>query len=157
MLNQLKHLSQTTEGRYATDAELHFIADYVQSFDARLQTYLKLQQLEPILVQQTYNKVRSIEASSFHYNNADMSAKWKLDTVRVLRYTAIAMLMDDPQMLQENLLLWFRTVIRAFGVQRNSEMTYHVLQNVMQQHLSPHQMEFVRPFLELNRSILGAP
>lgn len=155
MLSQLKCLSLATDGRYATDSELQFITHYVQSFDLRLQTYLKLQELEPILVQQAYSKVRSIDPSVFKYGNADISAKWKQDTVRVLRYVAIAVLMDDPDTLKERFLLWFQTIMRAFGAQRSCDITYQVLQNVIQQHFSPSQANLICPILELNRRFLG--
>lgn len=155
MLSQFECLSLAMDGRYATDLELQFIVDYVQSFQPRLQAYLKLQELESTLVQQTYNKMRSIDASLFNYGNADASLKWKQDTIRVLRYTAIAVLMNDPDTLRERFLLWFQTVMRAFGTQRSCDMTYRVLQSVVKQHLSPSEADVVCPILELNRCTLG--
>jgi hypothetical protein len=155
MLSQLKYLSLATDGRYATDSELQFIAHYAQSFDLRLQTYLKLQELESLLMQQTYAKVRSIDPLVFKYGDADISAKWKQDTIRVLRCTAIAVLIDDPDSLKERLLFWFQTIMRAFGTQRSCDITYQVLQTVVRQHFSLPQSDLICPVLELNRRILG--
>jgi hypothetical protein len=155
MLSQFKRLEQVVDGRYATDAELQFITDYVRSFQIRLQTYLKLQELELMLVQQTHSKIQLIAPNLLRYNNTDMSAKWKQDTIRVLRYTAVAVLLNDPDNLNERLLLWFRSIMRAFGTQPSCDMTYRILQKLISQHLPPEQAEIVIPILELNRQVLG--
>jgi hypothetical protein len=84
-----------------------------------------------------------------------MSIKWKQDTIRVLRYTAVTVLLNDPDTLKEKLLLWFRSVMRAFGTELSCDRTYQILQKLMCQHLSADQAELVIPLLELNRQMLG--
>lgn len=155
MLSQLKHLSLEVDGRYATDAELQFMTDYVQSFHLRLQTYQKLQELEPMLVQQTYARMRSLDSTLFTHGKEDISAKWKRDTIRVLRYVAVAILMDDPDTLRERFLLWFQTVMRAFRAERSCNVTYQVLQDVVKQYLTPPQAGLICPILELTRRSLS--
>jgi hypothetical protein len=155
MLSQFDRFSLEVDGRYATDAELQFIADYIQSFDLRVQTYQKLQELELTIVQQTYTKVRSIEPSLFDRGRQDISKKWKQDTIRALRYTAVAVLVDDPDTFRERFLLWFQTIMRAFGAQRGCHITYRVLQEVIKQHLTDAQASLVHPILELSRHYLG--
>jgi len=155
VLSQLEHLSFTVDGRYATDAELQFLREYIQSFDLRVQTYLKLQQLESKLIQEVYARVRSINPSIFSSNNIDISTKWKQDTIRVLRYVAVAVLINDPETLRERFLLWFQTVMRAFGAQRSCDITYQVLQTVVKRHFTPVQAELICPILELTRQLLG--
>jgi hypothetical protein len=155
MLSQLERLSREVDGRYASDLELQFITEYVQSFDLRIQTYQRLQELESTLVQQSYIKMRSIDSSLFLYSNEDVSSKWKRDTIRVLRYTAIAVLIDEPDILRERFLLWFQTIMRAFGAQRSCNITYQVLQDMVKQSLAPAQANLVCPILELTRRSLG--
>lgn len=155
MLSQLQQLGFVVDGRYANDTELQFIADYVQAFDLRIQTYLKLQELESTLVQQAYIKMRSVDPFLFKYNNADISTKWKQDTTRVLRYVAVTILLDDTETLRQRFLLWFQTVMRAFGTQRSCDVTYQVLQTVIKQHLTPAQVNLVCPVLELTRRTLS--
>ncbi|MBD3880482.1 phycobilisome protein [Phormidium tenue FACHB-886] len=156
MLSQLKSLSLEADGRYATDAELQFMTDYVQSFNLRLQTYQKLQELEATLIQQAYVKLQSLDPTIFRSGQEDVSAKWKRDTLRTLRYTAVAMLINDPDTLQDLFLLWFQTIIRAFKAERACNITYQVLQDLMKHHLTPPQANLVCPILELTRRSLGA-
>jgi hypothetical protein len=156
MLSQLERLSFEVDGRYATDAELQFLADYVQSFHGRSQAYLRLQELESTLVQQAYIKLRSIDPALLDYNDADVGAKWKQDTIRVLRYTAVAVLMDDSNTFKERFLLWFQTIMKAFGVQQSCNVTYQILQDLVKQNFSPPQAQLICPILELTRQTLGA-
>ena len=157
MLSQMNRLSLETEGRYAADAELQFIADYVQSFPLRLQTYQKLQELEPVLIEQTYTKLKAIAPQHFQSTVGDLSVKWKRDTMRVLRYTATAVLMSDSNTVRERFLLWFQTIMRAFAAQPSCNLTYQVMQEVTSQHLTPPQVILVNPVLEMNRRSLGVP
>ncbi len=155
MLSQLEKLSMDTDGRFASDEELAFVDAYVQSFSLRLQTYQTLQLVESAIVQQVEAKMRSIDPMLFHSGKEDVSVKWKRDTVRVLRYSAIAMLMDDPETLRERFLLWFQSIMKAFGAEKSCNATYEVMQQVVKQHLTPQQASVFCPILELNRVALG--
>ncbi|PSB28963.1 phycobilisome protein [Stenomitos frigidus ULC18] len=155
MLSQLEKLSLDTDGRYASDEELQFVGDYMQSFSLRVQTYQKLQSAEAAIVQQVEAKMRSLDPSLFNSGNDDVSAKWKRDTVRVLRYSAVAMLMNDPETLRERFLFWFQTIMKAFGAQKSCNATYVAMQEVVQQHLTPIQASLFCPILEINRQTLG--
>lgn len=155
MLSQLQRLSQEAEGRYASDEELQFIQDYLRSYALRLQTYQRLHELEGPIVQQVYEKMRSRQPSIFLSNTEDVSVKWKRDTIRVLRYSAIALLLNDPETLRERLLYWMQTIMRAFGAQPSCQMTYEVMQEVVKQALTPPQANLFCPILEVNRRMLG--
>jgi hypothetical protein len=155
MLSQLERLSSEIDGRYATDAELQFLVDYGQSFNLRVQTYQKLQEVETALVQQAYAKIRSTDPDLFKHGNEDISGKWKRDTLRVLRYTAIALLMDDSETLRERFLLWFQTIMRAFSAEKGCNTTYTVLQEIVKQNFPAPQANLICPILELNRRSLG--
>jgi hypothetical protein len=155
MLSQLQKLSRETDGRYATDEELKFVSDYLQMYRLRIQTYQRIQQVETLIVQNVYQKMHAIDPMLFISGDEDLSAKWKRDTIRVLRYSAVAMLLNDPDILRERLLFWFQTVMKAFGAQHSCKITYEVMQEVVQRHLNPQQASLFCPILEINRQVLG--
>ncbi|MGG6269785.1 phycobilisome protein [Leptolyngbya sp. AN03gr2] len=155
MLSQIQRLSQDTEGRYATDEELRFLADYARSYELRVQTYQKLQASEMVIVQQVQAKMRAIDPTLFRQGNEDLTNKWKRDTLRVLRYSAAAMLIDDPESLRERFLFWFQTIMRAFNAQKSCGVTYTVMQDVIKQVLTPSEASLILPILEVNRRMLG--
>ncbi|MCY7391239.1 MAG: phycobilisome protein, partial [Leptolyngbyaceae cyanobacterium CAN_BIN12] len=119
MLSQFQKLSCETDGRYATDEELEFVTEFERSFYLRVQTYQQLQAMEAIILQQVLTKMQFLDPSLLHHHNADVTAKWQRDTSRVLRYSAIAMLLNDPDSLRDRLLFWFRTIMKAFGAERS--------------------------------------
>lgn len=156
MLSQLHQLSYETDGRYATDDELQVLEEITRSFAFRVETYGQLQALEGQIIEQVYTLLRSREPSLFVINRVDVSAKWRRDTIRVLRYSAIAMLLNDPDTLRERLLFWMRTIMQAFEAERSCNITYRVMQDVIRQKLPVRQANLICPILELNRQILGA-
>jgi Phycobilisome protein len=156
MLSQLYKLTYDTDGRYATDQELAFVKEYASTFRLRVETYQRIQVGEAKILQQVQEKMQILDPSLFRAGNTDVTAKWKRDTIRVLRYSAIAMLLDDPDTLRERFLFWFRTVMKAFGAERSCDMTYRVMQEVIQQYLTPPQAKLFCPILEMNRQVLGA-
>ncbi|OLP19052.1 phycobilisome protein [Leptolyngbya sp. 'hensonii'] len=155
MLTQLERLTTEVDGRYATDTELQFVMDYIHSYNLRMSTYLKIKAAETDMVQKVYNKLRGSSPELLFNGTEDISGKWKRDTIRVLRYSVVAMLINDPERLQERFLFWFQTIMRAFGAQRSCKVTYEMMQEVVQQYLTPAEASLFLPILELNRKLLG--
>lgn len=155
MLSQMQRLSLEVDGRYATDEELKFIPEYLKTYELRLQTYQKLQEIEATIVQQVCDKMRVQDPAMFLSGNLDVTPKCKRDILLTWRYSATAVLLDDSEMLRERLLLWLQTLMRAFAHQRACNLTYLVMKDVAKQHLSPQQSALLMPILEMNQSILS--
>lgn len=155
MLSQLNHLQSQTDGRYASDAELQFVQDYLQTARLRFVTYQKIKLAEATIVQDVYDCLLTADPKLLRRGAEDLSAKWKRDTIRVLRFSATAMLLDDPAWLNERLLQWLATIMRAFGAQRSCAATYSAMQDVIRHYLSPEEAALFCPILALNQAVLG--
>jgi hypothetical protein len=157
MLSQLEKLYRNTEGRYATNEELEFVSDYLRLYGLRLQTYRKLQELEGTIIQQVYARMKSENPSVFLSGKEDVSVRCKHDLVRVFRYSAISMLLNDPDTLRERFLFWLQTMMKGYGVQhqRSSKVAHELMQEVDKQHLAPQQADLFVPILQLNCQVLG--
>ncbi|MEM9213722.1 MAG: phycobilisome protein [Cyanobacteria bacterium P01_F01_bin.150] len=155
MLSQCEDLSQSTEGRYATDAELDFFLEYVESYPKRLSLYQKLQTVESDIVETVHQRIMADHPHLLKNNKRDITVKWKRDTVRTLRVSAVAILLDDPTTLQERYLLWFQSVMGAFKAQKSCDITYSIMQEVVHHFLEPDESSLLIPILELNRTALG--
>jgi hypothetical protein len=66
------------------------------------------------------------------------------------------MLCNDAVLFRYHLLYWMQTILKAFGAQRSCEVTYQLMQEVVQEHLSPTEAKLFCPFLELTRVMLGS-
>ncbi len=121
MLTQLARLSVATDGRYATDGELQFLEDYLESVEQRIETYEKIRDNEEKIAHKTKmlahlslgfegkadNEIEKAQQGSVEQYIADyeqlrqkMSASditqiCSRDMAMVLRCGAAAMLIDD--------------------------------------------------------------
>jgi hypothetical protein len=155
MLLRLERLCAETEGRYATDAELMFFQDYLATARLRFALYQKLQQLEPQLIQQVLQEMKTHHPALLQSAGTDMTAKWRRDTVRTLRYIATALLLDDGEIFKERMLLWFQTIMKSFHAEQSCAVTYKAMQTAIAQTLTPEEANLLMPFLEMSRVTLG--
>jgi hypothetical protein len=155
MLSQLENLIREADGRYATDAELLFLNQYLQTARSRFSAYQKIQAAESKIIQQVYQQLQSQDPGLFQTAQGDMTSKWQRDTTYGLRYCTHALLANDPDTLQDQFLLWFQSIMRAYKVESACNVTYSVMQTVVRQHLTPAEADLFCPILELARSILG--
>jgi hypothetical protein len=156
MLNEIHALIQDTDGRYASDRELMFFQVYLATVGTRLRAYQKIQAAEQQIVAQVLARLQAHSPSPLWVGGQDLTAKWQRDTVRVLRYSAVALLLDDPDRLKDALLLWFQAIMRAFGAQRSCDLTYAAMQQVVPQYLTSEELQLFLPILELSQVTLGA-
>jgi hypothetical protein len=155
MITQLRELTLKADGRYATDTEMAFMNTYLASFERRLAIYQTLQAKESDIINEVEANLKAQDPYLLMRGIEDFSTKWKADTVRVFRLTAMAMLMDDLDRYKERFLFWFQTLMRAFKTQKSCEATYRLLQESVRKHLSDADAALVCPILEINREMLG--
>ena len=155
MLKQLDRLNMEADGRYATDQELQFLKNYLQSVDQRISSYEKIRDAEEEIMDRVEAKMRSIDPKLFFRGSQDLTAVCKRDRKITLRFSAAAMLIDDLDRLREGYLLWQRTIMHAFKDERPTQVYYEVLPEIIRQHLTPEEAELIMPFLQLNQSILS--
>ncbi len=67
MLTQFSKLSLDTDGRYATDSELKFIEDYLDSVDIRISTYEKIKSYEEEILQEVDAKMHELNKNNCLY------------------------------------------------------------------------------------------
>jgi hypothetical protein len=182
MLTQLARLSIAADGRYASDRELQFLEDYLESVESRIAAYEKICENEEKIVHQTKmlanlslgfegkqndeadsNQQKTIEQYLADFerlketmSDRDITQVCSRDMTMVLRCSAAAMLFDDLDRLREGVLLWYETIVRSFGYKHFSIVTYKIIQDAVRSHLSPEEAALIMPALQLNHSFLSA-
>ncbi len=155
MLGKLQELSVKADARYASDAELQFIESYVDSFKSRLAAYEKIRDLERQLVEAVYQRLLHSDPQFFRKGGQDYTPKWRQDTTRTLRFSAMALLYDDVNLYKRQFLYWFQTIMSAFGVQDSCNRTYAVMQEVVKEMLPQEYATLYCPVLEVTRTMLS--
>lgn len=156
MLKKLEALTLHTDGRYAADLELQFLYTYLPTLAMRFRAYQKIQAAEKEIIQQVLAEMTAFDANLLRHNGEDLTAKWQRDTVRVLRYAALALLTDDTDLFKERLLLWFSSIMSAFRANRSCEATYTIMQRVIQQHLTPQEAALFLPIWQLCQDLVSS-
>lgn len=160
MLTQLDRLSIEADGRYASDRELQFLNDYFQSLDTRISVYEKIRDAEAEIFEQVESekKTRNQEQNDrlFYLGSEDRSDTCLRDMKGILRRCAATMLINDIDQMREAVLLWYQTIVCAFSYERDTEIMYRFLDKAVKEYLTPEEAELVKPFLQLNCTILGA-
>jgi len=155
MLKQLVRLNIEADGRYATEQELKFLKDYLESAEERISAYQKIRDAEEEIMEQVEAKMRATDPELFLRGSQDLTAVCKRDRKHTLRCSAAAMLINDLDRLRENFLLWQRTIVHAFKDERPTQVHYEVLPEVIKQHLTPEEAKLMMPVLQLDQSILS--
>jgi hypothetical protein len=155
MLTQLSRLALESDGRYASAEELQFLKNYVQTAPQRALAYKTIRDQEAFLLDELYTQAKTTDGGSLFKGTQDVSNFFKRDQKHVLRVASASMLFNDLDFLREGLLLWHRTVIKAFGVERPAQVACQVWPNVMGKYLSTDEVSFMSPVVGLIRAILG--
>jgi hypothetical protein len=156
MLSKLQQLGINADGRYASDTELQFMDTYINSFDLRVEAYLRIKEVEKEIVETVLKKLRISYPKLLLLKGEDLQGKWKQDTLRVLRHSAMTVLLDDTELLRQQFLYWFQTIMQAFGAQEVCNITYLIMQDVVKNLLPKNVADLLCPILEINRDLLGS-
>lgn len=155
MLNQLNQLSLAAEGRYATEQELQLLKDYFPTVSVRLSAYQKLRDREAEIVEKLETRMREKQPNIFKIGSNDVTAMYQRDTKIVLRIAMAAMLIEDLDRLRENILLWQRTIVKAFQVQHIAALTHTTMPEIVEQFLTLEEYAVIQPILILNQTVLA--
>ncbi|WP_448515202.1 allophycocyanin [Parathermosynechococcus lividus] len=156
MFRQLNHLTVSADGRYARAEELNFLRDYLASVDTRISAYEKIRTEGELMADKIQAKQKAENPHCFHYAQRDRSEICRRDLVDAIRLSASAMLFAELDLMRDNFLLWYRTIVKAFNYETMADSTYgKLLPAMMKQLLTPEEQRVMQPVLALSSSILS--
>jgi hypothetical protein len=156
MLKQLARLTNEADGRFASDEELTFLDDYLDSVSLRIQAYENVRDSEEAILDRVEAEKRAMKEDWFHMNGRDITDICHRDMTMMLRSAADAMLLSDLDRLRDGLLLWDQTIVRAFGYSAYANLNYKLLQNAVKAFLPPEEAALILPAIQLEHTILSA-
>ncbi len=155
MLKQLARLNLEADGCYASDEQLQFLEDYLESAEGRISTYEKIRDNEEKIIDHWEAEKRGFKEDLFHMNDRDISEICHRDMTNNLRCATASMLVGDLDKLREGLLIWYRTIVRSFGYTQYTQRIYKIIQEVIKLYLSPEEADLILPVLKLYHTILS--
>ena len=155
MLTQLSKLSLDADGRYASDSELQFMENYLNSTELRISAYEKIRDNEEQIIEDWETERNNMKEPFFENGGEYVKSMSHRDITIILRCSATAMLINDLDKLRDGMLIWFQTVFRACGMNECSTNIYRILQEIVPRYLSPEETQLILPTLQLNQTVFS--
>ncbi|MEB3175852.1 MAG: allophycocyanin [Cyanobacteriota bacterium] len=156
MFKQLTRLSIDADGRYASDGELQFLQDYLDSAELRMSAYEKAREHEEQIIYRWEAVKHGLKQDTFHMGERDVTEICRRDMTNIFRCSVTAVLFNDLDRLREGLLIWYQTIVRAYNYTQYAKISYQVIQDVIKEFLTPEEANLVLPALKLDHTILSS-
>lgn len=155
MLKKLSNLCIEADGRYATAEELKFLKVYLDTVDQRISVYEKIRDMEEQIIYHTEAQKHKYHEHLFMLAGKDVTEICRRDMKSVLRCGAAAMLVDDLERYRDAFLIWFQTIVNAFGFRKDTSTTFALMQDSINHFLPPEEAKYILPAIQLSQSTLS--
>ncbi|MDJ0661438.1 MAG: phycobilisome protein [Crocosphaera sp.] len=144
MQKDFELLFYEAEDHYLPSSDLNLLKNSANSLKKRLEIYRVLRDQEVPIFQFIADNL----VESFPDENTKCLEKGLKHWMSVMRYAAMAMLLNNPDYFRHRILEWLTDIIQA---QEMVTIETHIFENLKQgleEMLSSEQMELLNPFLE---------
>lgn len=156
MFKPLTRLTIDADGRYATDQELQFLQDFLDTSETRVSAYEKIRDNEEQIIHRWEAQKRGLPQDTFHMGDRDVTEICRRDMTNVFRCSITAILFADLDRLREGLLIWYQTIVRAYNYTEYAKISYKVIQETIKEFLEPDEVAMLLPALKLDHTVLGS-
>jgi len=143
MTPKIQELISQAQDRYLASDELGLMESYVSSLPDRLKLYKQIRDREINILQAVADQVQT-ELPSVTDEELETGIK---NLILVMRYSSMAMLLNDENFLKQRLLNWLEGIMSMRDMRRLNETLYKLLNQGLRQQLSPAQLALIQPLI----------
>lgn len=147
---KIEALMEEAENRYLKPEEMEAFKQYAISIVQSLKVYESLRDKEVEIFQPVADRL----VQAFPQTQQEILERVLKHWLLVLRYCAMAMLLNDREYLQRRLLDWLQGLVKTHQTAEIEAALYQLLQARLKELLSPQALALLQPFLELARATL---
>ena len=147
---KLEALFNQPERRYLSTAELNQLSQYANSLPERLKVYRQLRDQEIAIMQPVADALET-QLPQAPIETIEQCIKRAL---MVLRYCAMAMLLDDAALVEQRLQGWRPLRADVYNTQAVDQVLYPLLNQRLTEVFAPPQIHLLRPALECGSSLV---
>ncbi len=151
MQSDIKNILQQAEENYLKDRDIKLFQADVANLAKRLEIYELLRDREIEIFQPIADALLKIHPEE----NPQLIEKALKHWLSIMRYCAMATLLNNPEYLQRGVLEWVTDMVQAHQMQSIENAIYDLLSSDLQRLLSQDQFTLIEPFLEQTQAILG--
>ncbi|AFY38751.1 Phycocyanin [[Leptolyngbya] sp. PCC 7376] len=155
MITLLENLIERSDGSYFESQDLDVVEQSLQSWGDRRGAYQRIQELEADIVTKTLNRFKQDHEPLIRSAPDSILKKCQGDLSLVLRNCAMAMLLQDEELLKDRFLFWMQNIMRALRNQKFNVHIYQILQDIIQEELSPNDATLMLPYLKITYQFLS--
>jgi hypothetical protein len=146
---KLDALFDATDKPYLDDNALGVITQYISSVPDRLKIYGLIRDNEVSIMQPIADALQQMP------NQSDVLVERSTrNGLMVMRYMAMAMVLDDTNYLEERLEGWLPDIVKVYDTKVLDQQFFHMLPQQLAQVLSPAQQAMVKPYLDKAQSLV---
>jgi hypothetical protein len=154
MHSDIQNLFYQAEDHYLQSQELKLFKHHADSLAQRLETYKHLRDREIDIFQPVSDRL----SNTFPEVKQEILIRALKHWLAVMRYCAMAMLLNNSEFLQHRLLEWLSPQIEAHQLENIESKLYEFLQISLQRILSREQLALIQPFLsQAEKTLLASP
>lgn len=149
MLNtRLSKVFRDSDNRYLNAEERGLLASYAESVPERLRTAELVEKVEQEVCKTMVDEMRR-KYPRFETHHENAWGKAFRDVQLTIRNGVHAMLLDDVKMLEDKLLVWFRTILASFDFtpQFNRDC-YTIVRDAFRRRLPAESYSLMEPYLQ---------
>jgi Phycobilisome protein len=143
MSSQIQELIYQASERYLGTEEVELLQAYVTSLPERIALYKLLRDREVNILQAIADQVQQ-ELPNAEVGDVERGIK---NLVLVMRYSAMAMLLNDENHLKQRLLGWLEQVMASYDLRQLNELFYKLLNQTLRKELSDKQVALIQPLI----------
>jgi len=150
----LKSIFDSVDNRYLEPAESKQLLEYSQSIPERLTAVHDLQRHEASIAKELTDRI--VDVYPKIAARIEGYEKTERDLLLILRYCGQAMLRNDPQFLNDQLLYWLKTMLQAFKLGENVLRDSYVwMKEISQTKLDAKSYALLEPYMNLVLDIVS--
>lgn len=146
----IEDMFDEAENRYLKPEELNHLNQYVDSLPSRLETYRSLRDQEISIMQ----KVADHLEEKFPNEEIAILERCLKNSLLILRYSAMGMLLNDENFLKNRLINWLEGTAKAYQTEAIDQELYHHLNDCLGETLTTNQVALLNTHLLLAQSVL---
>jgi hypothetical protein len=149
MTFKLDALFEAPDKRYLDSNDLNVLSQYVSSIPERVNVYRILRDQEVSIMQAVADALQQQTNQS-----EPLVERSVRNGLMVMRYAAMAMLLDDQTFVEERLRGWLPEIVKAYETQTLDRQLFQLLEQKLATVLTPPQLHLLKPVLQKAQAIM---
>jgi hypothetical protein len=153
MITLLESLIDSADGTYVNTQDLRKLEHAMSSWAERKEAYLSVQLNEKTIIDLAIEMMEKDRQSSGEEAIDEVRMeRCRRDITLALRYYALAMLLQDEEMLKERFLYWQKNVLQAMGLHHYQGVSF-VYKSLCEE-LERDRADLFKPYFKLGQDVI---